>query len=299
MTQAPVFGFIGLGDMGLPMARRLLATGHPVVAWNRSPGKVQTLVAEGAEAAATPADVMARANLIGMCLTSHETVEAVGWGPDGLFSASAVPAGRVIVDFSTGAADAARDFAARTAEAGAGWLDCPVSGGVPAAEAGKLILFAGGDAEHVAQAAPLFEAVGQRTSHMGPSGSGQMTKICNQMMVACNMLAMAEAIALARKAGVAVERLPEALRGGFADSTPFQIFGPRMAGHQFEPRLGAISLMGKDAGLAAGVAAEVGATTPLLDRVRELYARIADTPGVATDEDLSKVIALFEPIGDR
>lgn len=289
-----IIGFIGLGDMGLPMARRILAAGHELVAWNRSRDKLDLLQGEGAAAASSPAEVMERAEVIGLCLTSHVPVEEVAFGPQGLFSAPD-PAGRTIVDFSTGAIEAAVAFAGRAQGHGSAWVDAPVSGGAPAAQEGRLIVFAGGEAGAIAAAEPLLSAVSARVTQMGASGGGQTAKLCNQAIVASNMLVIAETLALARKAGVAVARLPEALKGGFADSTPLQIFGPRMASHAFEPRLGAIDLMIKDVGLIQALAERVGASTPMLDRARELYASARGSGQVDTSGDMSRLIGLFEP----
>ena len=287
--SAPVIGFIGLGDIGMPMARRILAAGHRLVAWNRSKDKLAGLCGQGAEAAASPADVMARCDLVGLCLTAQDAVREVAFGPGGLFEAPPGGGRKLVADFSTGAPEAAAEFARLAAEKGCGWVDAPVSGGVPGAEQGTLIVFAGGEASDVAALAPLFSAFSTRVTHMGPAGTGQMTKICNQMIVACSLLVVAETMAAGRAAGIAVERLPAALRGGFADSIPFQIFGPRMASHTFSPRLGAIDLMRKDLSLGRAMAEKAGAGTPIRDLCAKLYDGAAD--GTA---DLAAVIGLFE-----
>lgn len=286
-------GFVGLGDMGLPMARRLLAQGHEVIAWNRSPAPLALLVAEGAVAAVSAAQVMAQADLIGLCLSSHEVVETVGFGIDGLFSAPTCKA-RAIADFSTGAAEAARDFSKRAMIQGVEWVDAPVSGGVAAAEKGALIVFAGGTEVGIAALAPLFTTVAARVTHMGGSGSGQVTKICNQMIVATNVIAIAETMAFARKAGVDVKALAPALADGFADSAPLRIFGPRMATQTFTPRLGAIGLMRKDAGLVQALAALTGAEVPLMDAARAVYDRVGMHPDLSFDSDLSALVRLYE-----
>lgn len=286
-------GFVGLGDMGLPMARRLLAAGYEVIAWNRSPAPLATLAAEGATAATTPAQVMAEADLVGLCLSSHEAVATIAFGADGLFSAPTIKA-QAIADFSTGAADATRDFAKRAAAQGIAWIDAPVSGGVAAAETGALIVFAGGTEAGLKALEPLFAAVSARVTHMGGSGSGQVTKICNQMIVAANVIAIAETTAFARKAGVDVTALAPALAGGFADSAPLRIFGPRMARQTFTPRLGAIGLMRKDAGLVQDLASQIGADVPLIDAARAVYDRVEAHPDLSFDSDLSALVRLYE-----
>lgn len=286
-------GFVGLGDMGLPIVRRLLAAGHDVIAWNRSAAPLNALVAEGAIAAASPAEVAAQADLIGLCVSSHEVVDTVAFGPDGLFTPPSIKA-RAIADFSTGAVEAARGFAQRAAAQGVEWVDAPVSGGVAAAEKGALIVFAGGSEAGISALVPLFDAVSARVTHMGGSGSGQVTKICNQMIVAANVIAIAETTAFARKAGVDVAALVPALADGFADSAPLRIFGPRMATQTFKPRLGAIGLMRKDVGLVQSLAAEIGAEVPLTDAARAVYDRVGGHPAMSFDSDLSALVRLYE-----
>jgi len=284
-------GFIGLGQMGLPMVHRLLGAGHELTVWNRSRDKLEALAAEGARVASSPAEVMERSGLVGLCLTSDMAVETVAFGVDGLFSARDL-AGKAIADFSTGSAEAAVEFERRAAKHGASWVDAPVSGGVPAATAGTLIVFAGGGSDALARLKPLFAAVSSRVSHMGRAGTGQLTKICNQIIVACNMLVMAETIALARRVGIDVSRFAEALKGGFADSTPLQIFGPRMAAHRFEPHIGSIALMKKDVDLAGALAAKTQAIAPMLERALGLY----EQPGLPLEADLSRLIGLYEGV---
>lgn len=286
-------GFVGLGDMGLPMAHRLLVEGHEVIAWNRSTSPLTTLVAKGAVAAASPAEVMSEADIVGICVSSHEVVETIAFGTDGLFSASKLKV-RAIADFSTGAADASRTFAERASKLDIAWVDAPVSGGVEAAQNGRLIVFAGGTTEGIDTLKPLFDAVSARVTHMGASGSGQVTKICNQIIVAANVIAIAETTAFARKAGVDVAALAPALAGGFADSGPLRIFGPRMATQTFTPRLGAIGLMHKDASLAQSLAAEIGADVPLTNAACAVYDRTGEHPSLSSESDLSELIYLYE-----
>jgi 3-hydroxyisobutyrate dehydrogenase-like beta-hydroxyacid dehydrogenase len=288
-------GFIGLGDMGLPMARRILAAGHQLVVWNRSREKLDLLAGEGAVVAASPADLMDQADLVGLCLTSDQAVETVAFGPQGLFGVGVgAVAGKVVADFSTGAIAAAVSFAERAKAQGAAWVDAPVSGGVPAAEEGRLIVFAGGKGQALEALDPMFSAVAAKVTHLGPAGAGQTAKLCNQAIVACNLLVIAETLALARKAGVDVERLPGALKGGFADSAPLQIFGPRMAAHAFEPRLGAIDLMIKDVRMANDLADVASARMPMLELARVLYEEALASPALDTSSDLSRLIGLFE-----
>lgn len=291
-------GFIGLGDLGHPMALRLLERQEEaggLVLWNRSRTKMAPLARLGAWLAASPREVMQRSEIVGLCLTSDEAVEQVCEGGSGLFAGRNPDLGtQTIVDFSTGAPHAARHMARRAAELGLGWVDAPVSGGVAAAQQGRLTVFAGGETHAVQAAQPMLSRLASHCSHMGPAGSGQAVKLCNQLIVSCNVIAIAEAIALARRAGVDVARLPAALRGGFADSTPLQVFGPRMVSPPPGPRLGSTALMHKDMCLIRDMASAVGATTPLAGLVLQRYAQAVLATGIGADADLSSVIRLYE-----
>lgn len=292
------FGFIGLGDMGSPMVRQILRRGHSVTVWNRSSNRAHELVSFGADIAASPSHVAQDCSIVGLCLTSHSAVEAVCFGSHGLVNAlaerTAAQQQPMVVDFSTGSPDAAQRLAERARGRGVQWVDAPVSGGPPAAETGQLTVFAGGEALALNAASELLDSVATRVTHLGPSGAGQMVKLCNQMIVACNVLAVAESFALARKAGVDTQILAAALQGGFADSRPLQLFGPRMASQQFEPRLGAIGLMGKDVRLSHELAKRLGASTPLLNLADTLFERAAHGGDIRADGDISQAILLFE-----
>jgi 3-hydroxyisobutyrate dehydrogenase len=173
-------------------------------------------------------------------------------------------------------------------------VDAPVSGGVLAAAKGTLIVFAGGEAEALEALQPMLAAVSSRVTHMGKAGSGQVAKLCNQMIVSCSLMVIAETMAMARKIGLNGERLPDAFRGGFADSAPLQVFGPRMASRTFEPRLGAIGLMAKDTALIKAMSAQTAVRTPVLDLVQSLYAEVLRTPGFDAEQDISRLVDIFE-----
>lgn len=291
-ASAPRFGFAGLGVMGVPMSRHLLAAG-PLTVWNRTASRCDPLVAEGANPAASPAEVLDAADIVGVCVLDGKAVREIALGENGFASASD-KAGKVIVDFSTIAPDEAREIASELAAHGIGWIDAPVSGGVPAAEKASLIVLAGGSEEHIAKARPLIEAVSARLTHLGPSGAGQLAKLCNQMIVANSMMVMAETIAFGRRAGVDVTHLADALKGGFADSMPFQIFGPRMAAHTYEPKLGGIGVMLKDLVMAEKAAADAGAATPTSSHTIGLYKSFAERTGMSLDDDISALVELFD-----
>ncbi|MFV3126728.1 NAD(P)-dependent oxidoreductase [Niveispirillum sp. KHB5.9] len=280
-----MIGFIGLGDIGAPMAGRLLDVYGDLAIWNRSPDKAAGLVARGARLMPGPGAVLAECDIVGLCLTSHDAVADVA----GQLFAAPVKGRRVIVDLSTG--DPAQ-AAARAAEAAArdvGWVDAPVSGGPQAAVTGGLTIFVGGEPGDIAAAAPLLDALASRRTIVGGAGAGQKVKLCNQLIVACTMMILAEAMETGRAAGIDVAQLPTALAGGFADSKPLQIFGPRMAQRMHEPRLGAIDLMAKDLRLAMALGADAGARMPLAALCVQLYGAVTD--GSA---DLSRLVDLFE-----
>ena len=274
-------GFIGIGLMGEPMTLRLLAAGHEVTVWNRSSEKLATVLAKGASAADSPADVARAAEIAMMCVTDQRAVDDVLFGRHGM--AEGARQGLVIVDFSSIAPASARAFAPRLAEKGIGLVDAPVSGGVPGAQKGTLAIMAGGREEDVERVRPVVMQLASRFTRMGESGAGQTTKLCNQIIVGALLPILAEAIRLAEAGGVDAKRLPEALKGGFADSLPLQIFGARMASRTFEPSLGAASLMLKDLGNAADLAAQLGVALPMVERALERYRRLDAAGGIGRE----------------
>jgi 3-hydroxyisobutyrate dehydrogenase len=283
-------GFIGIGLMGRPMTLRLLAAGHEVSVWNRSPEKLRPVLEQGARAAASPAEVARAADIVMMCVTDQHAAEAVLFGASGI-AAGAAP-GSIVVDFSSIAPACARDFAARLALKGIGLVDAPVSGGVAGAEAGTLAIMAGGPQAHVERVRPVVMQLAQRFTRMGDSGAGQATKLCNQVIVGSLIAVIAEALRLAEAAGVDASRLPEALKGGFADSLPLQIFGARMAARSFEPSLGSSAIMLKDLDNAAAVAREKKVPLPMSSTAAQLY-RLLAAHGKG-EQEISTLIELLE-----
>ena len=291
MTQkTTVLGFVGMGLMGSRMTTRLLAAGYQVWVWNRSPDKCLPLVTQGAKLAATLADLARECDLIMLCLSDTAAVESVIFGEQGL--AEYVQNEQLIVDFSSITPDATRDFAARLRTKGVYWLDSPVSGGVMGAENGTLILMAGGEVQHIERFKPIAEHLGQKLTHMGEVGAGQITKICNQMIVASNALLIAETVALAAKAGVDAIQLAPALAGGFADSLPLQILAPRMATNTFEPVQWKVQTLLKDLDNALALAKENTSSTPISALAAQLL-RLHAAQGASLD-DLSSVVKLFK-----
>jgi 3-hydroxyisobutyrate dehydrogenase len=262
-------GFIGIGLMGKPMTLRLLAAGHEVTVWNRSPEKLTEVLAKGAKRADSPAAVARAADIVMMCVTDQKAAEEVLFKKNGIIEGGS--AGKLVVDFSSIAPASAREFAARLEAKGMGLVDAPVSGGVAGAEQGTLAIMAGGRPEHIERVRPVVMRLAARFTRMGDSGAGQVAKLCNQAIVGSLVAVIAEAIRLAEAAGVDSKMLPEALRGGFADSLPLQIFGARMAARRFDPPLAAAATMLKDLQNAAAVAGEKQVWMPMVERALELY----------------------------
>jgi 3-hydroxyisobutyrate dehydrogenase len=282
--------FLGTGLMGTPMARRLVAAGYKLTVWNRSRDKLGSLVAAGAKPAASPEDAARGAEIVMMCLADTAAVEEVVFGNSGV--AAGIGRGKLLVDFSSIRPDVTRRFAERLrAERGAGWIDAPVSGGVPGAEQGTLAIMAGGDAAEIERARPVIRHLCARLTHMGPSGAGQTTKLCNQIIACCNIAVIAEAIKLAKVAGVDAARLPECLKGGFADSIPLQLFGPRMASGKADPPLGASETMLKDLETACDLAQQTTTALPMTALAAVLF-RLLKLHGHAKD-DPSTIITLL------
>lgn len=267
--SAPRIGFIGLGLMGVPMSRRLHQAGFDISVWNRSSDKADALATEGIGVSKCLLDLVERSDVLMTCVTDTDAVQAVVFGEGGI--AERGNESQVLIDFSSIAPDATRDMAAQLqAACGMAWVDAPVSGGVAGAEQGTLAIMAGGDVAIIDAMRPLLAPLSQRVTHMGPVGSGQVTKICNQMMVSCNVLVMAEVMALAEKAGVDAAVIPEALKGGFADSIPLQLTGPRMAERDFEPVKWHVKTLLKDLDMANTLGKQMGSGIPMAGLGAEL-----------------------------
>lgn len=282
-------GFIGIGLMGLPMGRRLLAAGHRLTVWNRSPEKCTPLLSEGATLATTIQSLAAAVDVVMICVSDTAAVADILQGSDGLLAG--LKAGSTVVDFSSIDPDATRSFAAQAAAKSAQWLDAPVSGGVVGAENGSLVIMAGGDATALDTVRPLLAALSQRVTRMGDSGAGQVTKICNQLIVAANAVLIAEAVALAEKAGVDARQLAPALAGGFADSKPFQILAPRMSERRFEPVQWRVKTLLKDLDMAVALSRRHGVGAPLAASAAQLLQLHGQQDNM--ERDLSSVVTLF------
>jgi len=285
-------GFIGLGLMGRPMASHLVARGFSVTVHNRSQPSVDALVVLGARAAKSPADVARASDVIMLMLPDAPDVEHVLEGPHGVLAAA--HPGLVIVDSSTIAPAAARAFAQRAGDVSAIYLDAPVSGGEVGAVAGTLTFMVGGNADALDTVRPVLDAMGSpdKIVHLGPPGSGQICKVCNQVVLGGTMAVVAEAIALARKAGVDPMKVRQALLGGFAASRVLEVHGERMITGNYRPGFKA-KLYRKDLKIAGDTLAEFGVVAPTTALVQQLVQAQMSAGG--GEEDYSGIAkAIFD-----
>jgi len=261
-------GFIGMGLMGIPMSCRLLAAGYAVTVWNRNPDKTQLPVKQGAQVANSLTELCKNSDIIMLCVSDTSAVEEIVLAKGGVLEN--LVAGKIIIDFSSIDPETTRRLAKLVADKSCHWLDTPVSGGVSGAEQGTLAIMAGGEEKLLDSVRPLLEPLSQRITRMGDVGAGQVTKICNQMIVSCNVLVMAEVMALAEKSGVDSTLIPLALKGGFADSIPLQLTGPRMAERDYEPVKWHVKTLLKDLDMANNLARNNGSSIPVAGLGAEL-----------------------------
>ncbi len=279
MNESERIAFLGIGLMGTPMAERLVAAGRDVVLWNRTRAKAEAI--GGTCVAATPAAAAAEADVLITMLETGPVVEAALFGPDG--AAAPLKRGALVIDMSSSPPPLARDHAQRFAARGIGYRDAPVSGGVVGARAGTLAIMAGGNAADFARAKPIFELLGRPTL-VGPAGSGQLAKCCNQAIVAITIGAVAEALLLAAASGADPVAVREALLGGFADSRILQLHGKRMIERDFLPGGRArVQLKDQDTILAAAKAAKL--QLPLSQCVTALYRDLVNQGGSELDQN--------------
>ena len=265
-------GFVGLGTMGVGMARNLAKAGFPLALSTRTLSKAQALAGElGAKAFGTPEEVARVSDVVVSCLPDSPEVEEVHLGPHGTVRGAA--SGAIVIDSSTIAAEAARSIAERLAKSGVSFLDAPVSGGQKGAAEGTLTFFVGGDAAALERARPVLSAMGKRITHLGPSGSGQLGKAVNQIVVANTLLAVSEGMALAQKAGLPMPALHEALMGGAASSWMLDVLGRKMMDRDFKPAF-AIKHQQKDLAIVLKTAREKGVPLPGTALVHQLLSAL-------------------------
>lgn len=281
-------GFVGLGIMGKPMARRLVSAGFPVTVYNRSPAAVDELREHGATAATSLREVAESSDTVITMLPDTPDVEQVVTGDRGLLES--LRHGSLLVDMSTIAPAGSRRIASACAERGVAVLDAPVSGGETGAIEGTLSIMVGGSETDVERAAPVFAELG-RVVHIGDTGAGQVAKAANQAVVAISIQATAEALTLARRSGVDPEKVREALLGGLAQSRILDVHGRRMIDRAFQPGF-RVRLHRKDLSIALQTAAESATPLPLTAQVAQLMHGV-DAMGQG-DADHSALVLLEE-----
>ncbi len=284
-------GFAGLGRMGRPMCRNLHAAGASLTLYNRTRAAAEALAAElpGAVVAASPRAMAEGSEVVIVNLADTPAVDAVLLAPSGVVEG--IERGALVVDMGTTAVSATRRFAAAVEGKGGAYVDAPVSGGVVGAEDASLAIMAGGTDEAFRQALPILEVLGRNVTHCGRAGAGQVAKAANQMIVGLTIAAVAEAFALARRAGVDPARVRQALMGGFADSRILQLHGQRMVDGDFAPG-GRAALHRKDIAQALDLAAEIGIALPATETNLALWDRMIER-GWA-DLDHSAIYKLYE-----
>jgi 2-hydroxy-3-oxopropionate reductase len=268
-TAPRTIAFIGLGIMGSPMSAHLARAGHTVAGFNRTPGRAGELVEAGGREADSLADAVREADVVAVMVPDSPDVRAVLAGDDGVF-ANARP-GTLIIDFSSIRPDVTTELGAQAAARGFRLVDAPVSGGEAGARNATLSIMVGGAADDVEAARPLLEAVGRTVVHVGPSGAGQTVKAANQLIVAANIEALAEAVVFLRAYGVDLGAALEVLGGGLAGSAVLTQKRQNMLDHSFAPGF-RIALHHKDLGIVTGAAREAGVVLPLAAIVAQLMA---------------------------
>ncbi len=282
-------GFIGLGLMGKPMARRLLAAGYRLTVHNRSRRPVEELASMGAVPAESPREVAERSEVVLMMLPDSAEVEQVVLGKGGLVEG--LRAGSVVIDCSTVSPETEVRIAARLKEMGVDYLDAPVTGSTPAAESGTLTFMVGGEREVLERALPILRHLGSRIEHMGPVGYGQLTKLCNQIAVAGNLLAAAEAILFAKRVGLDPRRVIEVIGAGAASSWQLLNLGPKMVEGDYRPGFKAAHLK-KDLRIVMEVSERISLPLPLTSLAWQLVrSLVASGYG---EQGTQAIIEIFE-----
>lgn len=269
-------GFIGLGIMGVPMARNLLKAGYPLTVATRTPGKAEKFAAENSgvgqvRAARTPAEVAAVCEVIVMIVTDSPDVIQVAKGENGIFTAA--KPGTIIIDMSTISPQVTRELAAEAASRGLHWLDAPVSGGEKGAIEGTLTIMAGGEGAALERAQPVLSAMGKRITHFGPAGNGQSAKLCNQILTSVNMLGVCEALTFGAKAGLDLATLHQALTGGAANSWALEVLGKKMIERDFKPAF-MVRLQQKDLRLVLDAAFGNHTPIPTAALAHQMFASV-------------------------
>ena len=265
-------GFIGLGLMGRPMALNLLKAGHHLTVWNRTPSRAQESVAAGAVLAKSPRDVAAGSEVLLTIVSDPPALEAVLWGDaeqkDGALEG--LKSGSIYIDSSTVSPSLAKKISAACQQRGVRFLDAPVTGGDWGAREGNLVFMIGGDAATLKEAEPIFGIMGKKWFHLGPNGAGQTVKLAMNAILALQVDAMAEALALVTRAGLNGAQLVEVMQASMARSGVLDVKSPLMLKGDYKPSF-PLRLMHKDLGLALDLANQLGVALPATAAAREVY----------------------------
>lgn len=293
MPEKLTVGYIGLGLMGKSMARNILRAGFPLIVHNRSRAAVEELVAEGARQAFAPAEVAAQADVVLTNLPDSPDVELVVLGKDGIIDKARE--GLIYVDNSTIKPGVARKISQALAEKGTLALDAPVSGGDIGAREGTLTIMVGGPAEALEKVTPVLQVMGKKITHVGESGTGQIAKAANQIMVAAQMVAMGELLIFARKAGADPQKIVEAIKGGAAQCWTLDVKPPRLFSGNRAPGFKAY-MQAKDLAIVMDTAREYGIPLPSAAVDSQLFNAMLQMG--MPDLDNSAVVAVIEALAN-
>jgi 3-hydroxyisobutyrate dehydrogenase-like beta-hydroxyacid dehydrogenase len=280
----PTIGFIGLGLMGKPMAQNLLRAGFPVTVWNRTAARAQELVSDGAKLGENPHETAKLSDVLITIVSDPPALEQVLWGPNGAMDG--LRRGSVYIDSSTISPDLARRAASACTERGAGFLDAPVTGGDWGAKKGELVFMIGGKAEVLERVRPVLEVLGKKFFLLGPNGAGQTVKLAMNLILALEVEALAEALALVGASGVAGEKLIEVLQSSMARAGVLDVKAPNMLKNEYPPSF-PLRLMHKDMRLALELARQKGVDLPAAAASFETYSAVKDAS--KDDADYSAV----------
>ena len=285
----PAVGLIGLGLMGRPMGLNLLKAGYALTVWNRTAARAEELVAAGAKLAKSPHDVAAASDFLISMVSDPPALEEILWGEAGAMAA--LKRGTIYMDSSTVSPALARKIAAACAERGARFLDAPVTGGDWGARKGELVFMIGGDAETLKEAEPVIGVMGKKWFHLGPNGAGQTIKLAMNAILALQVGALAEAIALVRGAGLEGEKLVEVMQSSMARSGVLDVKAPNLLKGEYVPSF-PLRLMHKDLGLALDLANQLGVPLPATAAARETYSAVKGAS--KEDLDYSAIMKFWE-----
>lgn len=287
--MTPSVALLGLGLMGRPMAQNLLKKNFPLTVWNRTAARGDQLVQAGARRAATPREAAAQADVVITIVSDPPALESVLWGSDGALAG--LKPGSVLIDSSTVSPELARRAAAACAERACEFLDAPVTGGTWGAEKGELVFMVGGKPEVLERVAPVLGAMGKQWFHLGPHGSGQVIKLATNLILALQVTAVAEALALVRAAGVPGEKLAEVMQASMGRSKLIDVKLPMMLANNYTASF-PLRLMNKDVGLALRLAAESGLKLPGAEAAREVMDSVQQS--IKEDVDYAALAKFWE-----